>query len=208
MISTYDSCGTYYINLQNMPLHLATMAKSFVRGTFTGLTHTPYMFVSSIANVVPRFKGYFMEAFLSPGFRGIISSVTLTKVGVILRLFPPLNTHCTPCTHDMLWVKKHRILHSLKESTISSCYQTHILSKAGELPLRILHPTQPHQPRVLHARYVLDQDTRSLCSASLRVWRYFVYSYLPPPEKYRSHCTHDMLWITKRKIFYSLNEGH
>ena len=39
-------------------------------GAFTGLTHTPYMFVSSIANVVPRFKCYFMEAILSPGLRG------------------------------------------------------------------------------------------------------------------------------------------
>ena len=35
----------------------------------------------------------------------IISSVTLTKVGVILRLFPPPNTYRTRCTHDMFWIK-------------------------------------------------------------------------------------------------------
>ena len=100
------------------------------------------------------------------GLRGdiIISSVTLTKVGVILRLFPPPNTYRTPCTHDMLWVKKHRIFHSLNESNISSCYQTHILSEDGKPSLRILRPTQPHQPRMLHARYVLDQEWKNVHS--------------------------------------------
>ena len=43
-------------------------------GVFTGLTHTPYMFVSSIANVVPRFECYFMEAILNPGLQGVHSA--------------------------------------------------------------------------------------------------------------------------------------
>ena len=119
---------------------------------------------------------------------------------------PPIG-FCLPSISTCHSLSPNELKMTIITPTMSSCYETHVLSEDGKPSLRILRPTQPHQPRVLHARYGLDQDTRSLCSASLRVWRYFVYSYLPPPEKYRSHCTHDMLWITKRKIFYSLNEG-
>ena len=56
-----------------------------------------------------------------------------------LRLFSPPSTYRMRCMHDMLWIKKRRIFHSLNEATTSICYQTHIGSEDGEHLLRIFH---------------------------------------------------------------------
>ena len=56
---------------------------------------------------------------------------------VLHRLFLSPNMYRRPCTHDMLWIKKHKIFHSLHESTITNCLKIdNILSQDGELPLR------------------------------------------------------------------------
>ena len=84
--------------------------------------------------------------------------MTLTKVGVILRLFPPPNTYRTPCTHDMLWVKKHRIFHSLNEATTSICYQTHILSEDGEHLLRVFYSLNESTTSSCYQTHILSED--------------------------------------------------
>ena len=81
--------------------------------------------------------------------------------------------------HDMLWIKKRRIFHSLNEATTSICYQTHIESEDGEHLLRIFHSLNEsstsscyhlvaiisrHIPYTLHARCVLDQETQNVHS--------------------------------------------
>ena len=79
--------------------------------------------------IIPRTRYLEFSLFLIK----IISSVTLTKVGVIPRLFLPSSTYRTPCTHDMFWVKKHRIFHSLHESTITSCLTSKLGRYGGRL---------------------------------------------------------------------------
>ena len=84
------------------------------------------------------------------------------------------------------------IFHSLNESTIFSCYQTHILSEDGELPLKIFHS--------------LNESTTSTCYQTLQDHhRQYCTACCGNLGMLFTHTTHNTQHLLR--IFYSLNES-
>ena len=109
---------------------------------------------------------------------------------------PPIG-FCLPSISTCHSLSPNELKMTIITPTMSSCYETHVLSEDGKPSLMILPPTPPHQPRVLHARYVLDQEWKHvhslkavttlrslrLCSAHcLHTLRHFTCELMPQPR--------------------------
>ena len=135
--------------------------------------------------------------------KNIISSVTLTKVWVILRLLPPPNTYRTRCTHDMFWIKKNKMC-------TRSTKQLHLAVIEGSFCLKMVaaYIVRPCSTDISWWKQLhLDIINRSCWKVVVHAKVGRILRLFPPPNTYRIRCMHDMLWIKKRRIFHSLNEA-
>ena len=112
--------------------------------------------------------------------------MTLTKVGVVLRLSPPPNMQ--------------DFSHSRNKATTFNCYQTHILSSGGELPLWIFHSLNESSTSNRYQTHILSQG------GELPLWIFHSLNESTTSSWYQTHILSEggelPLWI-----FHSLNES-